>query len=249
MQKSSVHTSVQSGPLLKVQNLFVKYGGAPVLKDVSLEVGKGTIVTICGANGAGKTTLLRAISGMVRVASGEIWFQNKRIDGLPVQRILELGISHVPEGRMLFGPMSVLENLLMGAYTRNDKLGIKDDLDKVLSYFPILKKYLKQAAGSLSGGQQQMVAIGRGLMSRPKLLLADEPSLGLGPVIIENIADIIRQINKAGVTVLFAEQNALMAFQTSKRGYILETGEVSLTGETSELLKNEQVRKCYLGVD
>lgn len=249
MQKSYMHTSVQNGPLLKVQNLFVKYGGAPVLKDVSLEVGKGAIVTICGANGAGKTTLLRAISGIVRIASGEIWFQNMRIDGLPVQSILELGISHVPEGRMLFRQMSVLENLLMGAYTRNDKLNIKEDLEKVLSYFPILKRFLKKTAGNLSGGEQQMVAIARGLMSRPKLLLADEPSLGLSPVIIENIADIIQQINKGGVTVLFAEQNALMAFQTSQRGYILETGEVSLTGETSELLKNEQVRKSYLGVD
>jgi branched-chain amino acid transport system ATP-binding protein len=248
MQMSSRPTLVQDTPLLKVEHLSVNYGGAVGIRDVSLEVASGAIVTIAGANGAGKTTLLRAISGMVRASAGEIWFQNVRIDGLSVQRILELGISHVPEGKMLFGPMSVLENLLIGAYSRKDRAEISNDLDKVLLYFPRLMDRLRQAAGTLSGGEQQMLAIARGLMSRPKLLLADEPSLGLSPLMVENIVKIVQEINQGGVTVFLVEQNAFVAFKISHWGYILQTGQVALAGDTTELLQNEQVKKIYLGI-
>lgn len=245
---SSRPTLVQNTPLLKVEHLSLNYGGAVAVSDVSFEVASGAIVTLAGANGAGKTTLLRAISGMVRAASGEIWFQNARIDGLSVQGIVELGISHVPEGKMLFGPMSVRENLLIGAYTRKDKAEINNDLDRVLLYFPRLKDRFRQAAGTLSGGEQQMLAIARGLMSRPKLLLADEPSLGLSPLMVENIVKIIQQINQEGVTVLLVEQNAFVAFKISHWGYIMQTGQVALAGDTIELLQNEQIKKVYLGI-
>ena len=248
MQMSSRPILAQNTPLLKVEHLSVNYGGAVAIRDVSLDVANGAIVTLAGANGAGKTTVLRAISGMVRASAGEIWFQNVRIDGLSVQRIIELGISHVPEGKMLFGPMSVMENLLIGAYTRKDRAETNSDLNRVLSYFPRLKDRLRQAAGTLSGGEQQMLAIARGLMSRPKLLLADEPSLGLSPLMVENIVKIVQQINQGGVTVLLVEQNAFLAFKISQKGYILQTGQVALAGDTTELLQNEQVRKAYLGI-
>jgi len=215
---------------------------------VSLELAQGEAVTIIGANGAGKTTLFKAISGMVKLSSGEIWFGDKRIDILPIERIIKVGITHVPEGRMLFGPMNIIDNLLMGAYLRKDRGGIKKDLDRVLELFPALKDKLKRSAGSLSGGEQQMVAIARGLMSMPKLLLIDEPSIGLSPKMVETITDTIRNISESGVPVLFAEQNAFMALQVSNRGYVLETGKVILSADASSLKLDDHVKASYLGL-
>jgi branched-chain amino acid transport system ATP-binding protein len=219
-----------------------------VLRGVSIQVEAGEIAAVLGANGAGKTTLLKTISGVNRPESGEIYFMGEKISGLAPKRIVKKGICHVPEGRGLFPFMTVLENLEMGAATRRDKVEIKKDMEQVFRLFPALKDRTRQLAGSLSGGEQQMVTIGRGLMSRPKLCLLDEPSLGLAPNLVKDLSSIIRDINARGVTVLLVEQNASMALNLSHRGYILETGEIVLEGRSSDLMADEGVKKAYLGM-
>lgn len=234
--------------LLDVKDIDVYYGNAKALNSVILKVEEKTIVTLIGVNGAGKSTTLRAISGLIQPSSGKIWFMGKRIDRLPPQDIVKLGIAHSPERRCLFPRMSVRENLNIGAYIRKDKDKIQADLEKVYGHFPILKERQNQHAGTLSGGEQQMLAIGRSLMSNPKLLLLDEPSHGLAPLLVIEIAKIIRDINKRGITILLVEQNARLALQLAHKAYVLETGRVSVEGLASELLKNEKVKKAYLGL-
>jgi branched-chain amino acid transport system ATP-binding protein len=226
----------------------MSYGRMQVLRGVSIQVEAGEIAAVLGANGAGKTTLLKTISGVNRPESGEIYFMGEKISGLAPKRIVKKGICHVPEGRGLFPFMTVLENLEMGAATRRDKVEIKKDMEQVFRLFPALKDRTRQLAGSLSGGEQQMVTIGRGLMSRPKLCLLDEPSLGLAPNLVKDLSNIIRDINARGVTVLLVEQNASMALNLSHRGYILETGEIVLEGRSSDLMADEGVKKAYLGM-
>lgn len=234
--------------ILDVKDIRVHYGRFEALKGVSLSVDReGLIFAIIGANGAGKSSLLRTISGLKRVTSGEIWFKGERIDKLKIKDILAKGIATVPEGRKLFPYMSVHENLLMGAYLRKDRQGIREDFDKVYQYFPILKQRNYQTAGSLSGGEQQMLAIGRALMTKPKMLLLDEPSLGLSPILTEEVAKIVQEISKGRVTTLLVEQNAYMALEVSQKGYVLELGKVALKGEAIELLEDEHVKKAYLG--
>lgn len=234
--------------MLKVDKINTYYGMRPMLRDVSLEVGDGEVVTVIGANGAGKTTLLRTISGFIRTVSGTIEYDGKRVDGLRPADIVKIGICHIPEGRQLFATMTVLENLEMGAYLRNDREGINNDLEQVFTFFPILKERVKQQAGTLSGGEQQMLAIGRGLMSKPKLLLMDEPSLGLSPVLTEELGEIIMRVKEQRIAVLLNEQNANMALNLADEGYVLELGEIVLKGKGDELLHNEEVRKVYLGL-
>jgi branched-chain amino acid transport system ATP-binding protein len=219
-----------------------------MLRDISLEVGDGEVVTVIGANGSGKTTLLRTISGFIRTVGGTIEYDGKRVDGLRPADIVKIGICHIPEGRQLFATMTVLENLEMGAYLRNDREGINNDLEQIFTFFPILKKRVKQQAGPLSGGEQQMLAIGRGLMSKPKLLLMDEPSLGLSPVLTEELGEIVLRIKAQGIAVLLNEQNAYMALTLADEGYVLELGKIVLHGKGDELLHNEEVRKAYLGL-
>ena len=234
--------------MLSLSNVVVHYGGIEALKKVSIEAEKGSITTLIGSNGAGKSTCLRVVSGLVPLTSGEIRFEDNRIDGMPPERIVKLGIAHVPEGKRLFLTMSVLDNLLTGAYQRKDKAKIKQDLDKAIGYFPILGERLKQAAGTLSGGQQQMVAFGRALLSDPKLFLFDEPSLGMAPIVVKEIGKIIKQLADDGYTIVLVEQNATMALELSKNAYVLETGTVSLEGASEELKKSEYVKKVYLGI-
>ena len=234
--------------MLSLSNVVVHYGGIEALKKVSIKAEKGSITTLIGSNGAGKSTCLRAVSGLVPLTSGEIRFEDNRIDGMPPERIVKLGIAHVPEGKRLFLTMSVLDNLLTGAYQRKDKAKIKQDLDKAIGYFPILGERLKQAAGTLSGGQQQMVAFGRALLSDPKLFLFDEPSLGMAPIVVKEIGKIIKQLANDGYTIVLVEQNATMALELSKNAYVLETGTVSLEGASEELQKSEYVKKVYLGI-
>ncbi|MFQ5984449.1 MAG: ABC transporter ATP-binding protein [Alphaproteobacteria bacterium] len=231
----------------RLADVSVHYHKVAALKGVSLEVNEGDIVTLIGANGAGKTTTLRAISGLIQPSSGEIWFQDQRIDGLPPEKIVKLGIAHVPEGRRLFPELTVLENLYIGAFLRSDKNGVAGDLEKVFAHFPWLTERQKQYAKTLSGGEQQMLAIGRALMSNPKLLLLDEPSLGLSPAMVQEIATIIREINQRGVPVILVEQNAELALTLARYGYVLETGRVALEGEASDLHEHEHVKKAYLG--
>lgn len=233
--------------LLKTKDIRVRYNKVEAIKGVSLEVARGSIVTLIGSNGAGKSTVLKAISGLNPIISGEIWFLNHRIDSFFPQDIVKLGISHVPEGKRLFSRMTVLENLKMGAYIRKDKEELKKDMDEVFHYFPKLKARINQATGTLSGGEQQMVAIGRALMAGPKLLLLDEPSLGLSPLLVLEVAKIIREINKKGVSIILVEQNAKMALQLAHFGYVLETGKVALEGAADSLLNNTHVRDAYLG--
>ncbi|MCS6861108.1 MAG: ABC transporter ATP-binding protein [Abditibacteriales bacterium] len=233
--------------MLEISRLDVYYGVIRALHSVSLHVGKGEIVTLIGANGAGKSTTLRTVSGLLRPLAGEILFEGEDITDMPPHRRVALGIVQVPEGRRVFPQMSVGENLDLGAYARKDKAGIKQDLERVFSLFPILAERRKQAAGTLSGGQQQMLAIGRALMARPRLLLMDEPSLGLAPLIVKDIFHVIAEIRKQGVTVLLVEQNAHMALSIADRGYVLETGRVTLSGPAKELMANEEVKKAYLG--
>lgn len=234
--------------LLKANNISVHYGKARALKDVSININQGEIVTIIGSNGAGKTTILKAISGLVRLSSGEIWFDNHRIDkGHPEERA-SIGISYAMEGRRLFPAMTVLENLEMGAYHRKDKDGVSLDMEKIYEEFPILAERQKQKAGTLSGGQQQMLTIGRALMSRPKLLLLDEPSLGLAPRIIMDVAKIAKDLNKAGLTILIVEQNAHMALGLADRGYVLQVGDIILEGNAKSLEANPFVKRAYLGI-
>lgn len=233
--------------MLEVKDLDVYYGLIKALHGVSFEVKQGEIVTLIGANGAGKSTTLRTISSLIKPKMGTITFQGRNITGISPHKIVEMGISHVPEGRKIIGDMTVLENLYMGAYTRSDKGEIAASLDEVFTRFPRLKERVKQLAGTLSGGEQQMLAIGRGMMSKPKLLLLDEPSMGLSPILVEEIFSIISTINKQGTTILLVEQNAFMALQVAHRAYVLETGRVVLSGDAGELQQNEKVRSAYLG--
>jgi branched-chain amino acid transport system ATP-binding protein len=233
--------------LLEIRDLRVHYGRAEALKGISIHVDEGVIVSVIGANGAGKTTILRTISGLERPTSGEIWFQGKRIDGLPASEIVRMGITHVPEGRMLFSTMTVLDNLKMGAYLRKDRLQIAGDIDTIYQQFPVLEEKFKQHAGSLSGGQQQMLAIARALMSRSKLILLDEPSTGLSPLLVKEFSNILKKINQEGKSIILVEQNARMALRLAKRAYLLEIGYIVVEGEASELAKDERVRKAYLG--
>jgi branched-chain amino acid transport system ATP-binding protein len=242
---------LERGPLkvlLEVEQLVVRYGKIEAVKGVSIVVDEGEMVALIGANGAGKTTTLKTISGLHRPAGGSIRFGEARIDSLGPHQIVERGVSMVPEGRRIFPRMTVWENLQMGAYHRRDG-GEGEDLDKVLALFPVLKERLKQLGGTLSGGEQQMLAIARGLMSRPRLLMMDEPSMGLAPLIAEKIFETIKEINDQGVSILLVEQNAQAALTSADRGYVLETGEISLAGEATALLSDEGVRKAYLGED
>jgi len=231
--------------MLKVENLSVNYGGIKAVRDISLEVPEGQIITLIGANGAGKSTTLRAIAGLVTPAAGKITFLDEDITGKPADKIVARGITLVPEGRKVFPDLTVLENLRIGAYLRKDSLD--EDIKWVYELFPRLKERSWQAAGTLSGGEQQMLAVGRALMSRPKLMMMDEPSLGLAPLVVKGIFDIIKEINRQGVTILLIEQNANMALHTANTGYVLETGRITLTGPGRELLVNEDVKRAYLG--
>ena len=235
-------------PLLRVRNVDVAYGEVQVLWDVSLDVFPGEIVALVGANGAGKTTLLSTISGLLSPRSGSIAFACQAIAGASTQRIVELGIAHVPEGRRLFPAMSVRDQLLLGAFRRNDRREVERDLERVLEIFPRLKGRLTNLGGHLSGGEQQMVAIARGVMARPKLLMIDELSLGLAPVIIEALMDTIQRLNAGGMTILIVEQDVQAALERATRGYVLETGHVALEGSADRLLSDERVRQAYLGV-
>ncbi|MCX7616435.1 ABC transporter ATP-binding protein [Tepidiforma sp.] len=232
-------------PLLDVRDLRAGYGAILAVKGISLHVDEGEIVTLIGSNGAGKSTTLRAISGVIRPRGGEVTFDGQRIDRLEPHAIVRLGLSHVPEGRGIFHSLSVYENLLMGAYTRGDAL--HDDLERVYRLFPRLKERLRQPGGTLSGGEQQMLAIGRALMARPRLLLLDEPSMGLSPVLVETIFETIQAIRREGATVLLVEQNALMALEIADRAYVLESGEITLAGTGAELSRDDSVRRAYLG--
>lgn len=232
---------------LEIRNLHVSYGGIRALKGIDLTVEEGQIVTLIGANGAGKSTTLRAISGLQKPQSGSILYGGEELVGLPAKEIVRRGIIHVPEGRRVFPDMTVAENLKIGAFLRKDKDGIASDMDYVYSLFPRLKERSWQPAGTLSGGEQQMLAVGRALMSRPKVLMMDEPSLGLAPLIVKDIFSIIRRVNADGITVLLIEQNANAALRIADYGYVLETGVIALTGTGEELLRNESVREAYLG--
>ena len=234
--------------LLEVDNLNVYYGAIHALQGVSFNVEEGEIVTLIGANGAGKSTTLRTISGLLQPRTGSIKFRNKEITTTPAEQIVRLGISQVPEGRKIFAPLTVRENLMMGAYTRNDKNEIEQSMQRVFSSFPRLKERIDQLGGTLSGGEQQMLATGRGLMSKPSLLLLDEPSMGLSPILVEEIFRIIQEINNQGTTILLVEQNALMALSISHRAYVLETGRIVLSGDAREVAENPQVKSAYLGV-
>jgi len=233
--------------MLKIENLKVAYGGIEALKGISFEVPEGHIVTLIGANGAGKSTTLRSIMGLVKTKSGKIICNGEDITGHPTAEIVARGITLVPEGRRVFPNLSTLENLMIGAYLREDKEKIQDDLHKVYDLFPRLKERSWQMAGTLSGGEQQMLAVGRALMSSPKIMMMDEPSLGLAPLVVKDIFSIIRQINEDGVTILLIEQNANVALKTADWGYVLETGKIVLNGKGTDLLENEEVKAAYLG--
>jgi branched-chain amino acid transport system ATP-binding protein len=233
--------------VLKIREIDVYYGAIHALKNLSLEVAEGSIVTLIGANGAGKTTTLKSISGILRPSSGSILFKGQELLKMAPEKIVALGISQVPEGRRVFQEMSVLENLEMGAYLRSDKKGIQEDMENVFSRFPRLKERRKQSAGTLSGGEQQMLAIGRALMARPQLLLMDEPSMGLAPLLVVEIFNIIKDINSRGTTILLVEQNANMALSIADQAYVIETGEIVLQGSAKELMQSEEVKKAYLG--
>jgi len=233
--------------LLEIRDLRVHYGMAEALKGISLSVDEGAIVALIGANGAGKTTTLRTISGLKAPTSGEILFQGRRIDGMPAHEIVKLGIAHIPEGREVFAPMTVLDNLKMGAYLRKDKSQIARDLERMYDHFPVLKARRGQRAGSLSGGEQQMLAVARALMASPRLLLMDEPSSGLSPILVEEVASIISNINKIGISIMLVEQNARMALQLANKAYIIEVGSITLEGGAQELANDERVKKAYLG--
>lgn len=233
--------------MLEIKDLHVHYGVIEVLKGISLEVNEGEIVALIGANGAGKTTMMQSISGIVKKSGGEINFLNESIMKANPKHIVEMGLTQVPEGRRIFTGMSVYENLMMGAFLRKDKDGIKRDYEKVCEQFPILKERMNQDASTLSGGEQQMLAMGRALMAKPKLLLLDEPSMGLAPILVKEIFNIIEEINKSGTTVLLVEQNAKMALSIAHRAYVLETGKVVMSGTGEELAKSPDVQKAYLG--
>lgn len=233
--------------MLKVEKLNVHYGVIHALKDVSMEVKEGEIVSLIGANGAGKTTLLQTISGLLKKTSGEVVFLGKSMNKVSAKNIVKEGITQVPEGRHIFSGMSVYENLLMGAYLHKDKDGIKADLQDIYQRFPILEKRSSQDASTLSGGEQQMLAMGRALMARPKILLLDEPSMGLAPILVKEIFNIIKDINEKGTTVLLVEQNAKMALSIADRAYVMETGNIVMTGTGAELVNSPEIQKAYLG--
>ncbi len=231
--------------MLKIEHLSVNYGGIEAVRDISFEVPDGNIVTLIGANGAGKSTTLKAIAGLLKPKSGSITYNGEELVGKPTDRIVNMGITLVPEGRRVFPDMTVLENLKIGAYLRKDNLD--EDIRWIYDLFPRLEERSWQAAGTLSGGEQQMLAVGRALMSRPKVVMMDEPSLGLAPIIVQGIFDIIKEINKQGMTVLLIEQNANMALQTADIGYVLETGQITMSGPGKVLMKDERIKKAYLG--
>ena len=233
--------------MLKVDNIDVYYGAIHAIKGISIEVPKGEILTLVGSNGAGKSTTLRTISGLMKPKNGTILFEDKNIVGVPAHKIVGMGLCQVPEGRHVFANMSVMENLELGAYLRNDKDGIARDLEDVFKKFPRLLERKDQISGTLSGGEQQMLAMGRALMSRPRLLLLDEPSMGLAPLLVKEIFNIIKEINESGTTVLLVEQNANMALSIADKAYVLETGRIALAGTAQELASSEAVRKAYLG--
>jgi branched-chain amino acid transport system ATP-binding protein len=233
--------------LLQLKNVFTSYGPVEVLRDVNIDIRDGEVVTLLGANAAGKTTTLRTILGIVKPTQGEVWFRGRRIDGLPTTRIVAQGVTMVPEGRRLFAKMTVRENLDIGAQLRDDREAIERDKERVLDLFPRLRERLGQKAGTLSGGEQQMLAIGRALMASPQLLLMDEPSMGLAPILVEQVFETIKGINEQGTTIFLVEQNANMALQVADRGYVLQTGEVVLADSAKALLENPQTRDAYLG--
>ncbi|MBQ6781363.1 MAG: ABC transporter ATP-binding protein [Treponema sp.] len=233
--------------MLEVTNLTVNYGAIRALKGISFSVEQGEIISLIGSNGAGKTTTLHSISNLIKKQGGSVSFNGENITALPADQIVKRGLVHVPEGRRIFANLTVRENLEMGAFTRTDKVGIKDDMDRVFELFPRLKERVKQVAGTLSGGEQQMLAMGRGIMSTPKLLLLDEPSMGLAPILVDEIFEIIQRINKEGTTILLVEQNAFKAMNIANRVYILETGSIIKSGDASELIRDPAVKKAYLG--
>ena len=233
--------------MLKINDLHVSYGGIKALRGISLEVPDGKIVTLIGANGAGKSTTLRTISGLVKAESGSITYQDQELIGKPINKILEVGIALVPEGRRVFADLTVLENLKIGAYLRRDKSEIEKDIKWIYELFPRLEERNWQLAGTLSGGEQQMLAVGRGLMSRPKVMMLDEPSLGLAPLVVQDIFSIIQEINRQGVTILLVEQNANMALKIADWAYVLETGRITRSGTGAELLADDSIKEAYLG--
>lgn len=233
--------------VLEVKDLIVHYGVIQAIKGISFEVEKGSIVALIGANGAGKTTILHAISGLIAPTSGSIYLNGEDITKVPGHKIVSMGMAHVPEGRRIFQELTVLQNLKMGAYTRKDKKEIEDTLEMVYTHFPRLKERTKQIAGTLSGGEQQMLAMGRALMSHPSIILMDEPSMGLSPIFVNEIFDIIKEESKRGTTVLLVEQNARKALSIADRAYVLETGRIALSGDAKTLLNNDEVKKAYLG--
>ena len=233
--------------MLKIRDLSVHYGKIKAVRQIDMDIAQGEIVSLIGANGAGKSTTLRALSGLVKAAGGSVEFEGKDITGWSAKAIVEAGISHCPEGRQIFPRMTVMENLELGAYTRKDTKNLSVEYDKIFEYFPVLAQRRSQMGGTLSGGEQQILAIGRALMSKPKLLLLDEPSLGLAPLLVEKIFEIIQNINREGMTVLLIEQNAWQALNIANRGYVMETGSVAVTGAAAELLHNDHVRRAYLG--
>ncbi len=234
--------------MLELRNIHSYYGSIHALKGISFTVNDGEVVALIGANGAGKTTTLRTIQGLMRPKEGTILLDNVALEKLPPHEIVKHGVSQSPEGRLIFPQMTVMENLEMGAYSRNDKAGIQKDLERVLQLFPRMKERLKQRGGTLSGGEQQMLAMGRALMARPRVMLLDEPSMGLAPILVEQIFDIVKEINAQGTTVLLVEQNATMALSVAHRGYVLEVGQIVLNGTAEELRSNKQVQDSYLGV-
>jgi branched-chain amino acid transport system ATP-binding protein len=235
-------------PVLELRDVDVFYGRTQALRGVSLTVNDGEIVALIGSNGAGKSTTLRTISGLIHPAKGEVLLRGERISGLGAEKIARLGVGHAPEGRRLFSRLTVRENLEMGAYSRRDRAGTRTDFERVFALFPRVRERSSQLAGSLSGGEQQMVAIGRALMARPTVLLLDEPSLGLAPIVVDDVFAVIREINQGGTTVLLIEQNALLALNTARRGYVLETGQVATQGPAQELLRSPDVQRAYLGM-
>jgi branched-chain amino acid transport system ATP-binding protein len=234
--------------MLSVRNIVLRYDSVEAVRGVSIEVEKDSITALIGANGAGKSTCLKAISGLIPVYSGEIWFGNQRIDGIQPEKIVSLGVVHIPEGKQLFLEMSVIDNLMTGAFLRKKEVNIEKDLKRVFNYFPDLETARYRQASKLSGGQQQMLAIGRGLMADPKLLLLDEPSLGLSPMLTQEVGFIIQRVVKEGVSILLIEQNANMALELANNGYVLETGRIALKGDSNFLRDNEHVKKAYLGL-
>ncbi|MGS0893777.1 ABC transporter ATP-binding protein [Burkholderia stagnalis] len=233
--------------MLKIKGLQVNYGGIQAVKGVDMEVQQGELVTLIGANGAGKTTTMKAITGLKPYSAGDIEYDGKSIKGVPAHELLKRGLAMVPEGRGIFARMSIIENMQMGAYLRNDKEQIKKDVDRMFAFFPRLKERATQLAGTLSGGEQQMLAMSRAILSKPKLLLLDEPSMGLSPIMVEKIFEVVREISKEGITVLLVEQNARLALQAANRGYVMDSGVVTMEGDAKQMLDDPKVRAAYLG--